>query len=85
MNDNIYAQYAAALSKTKNNANVREKNPNRVLGGIRGSGTETLTVMTEDGVEQKLPSLSYVKGLEMKVQDLNEKVRMLERLINQRR
>ena len=78
MNDNIYTQYATALFKTKNNANVREKNPNRVLGGIRGSGTETLTVVTEDGVEQKLPSLSYVKGLEMKVQDLNEKVRMLE-------
>lgn len=78
--NNIYAQYSS-LSKT--NKEVKEKNPNRVLGGIRGSGTETLSVMTEDGVEQKLPSLSYVKGLEMKVQDLNEKVRMLERLVNQ--
>lgn len=76
----IYAQYSS-LSKV--NKEVKEKNPNRVLGGIRGSGTETLSVMTEDGVEQKLPSLSYVKGLEMKVQDLNEKVRMLERLVNQ--
>jgi len=76
----IYAQYSS-LSKV--NKEVKEKNPNRVLGGIRGSGTETLSVMTEDGVEQKLPSLNYVKGLEMKVQDLNEKVRMLERLVNQ--
>ena len=76
----IYVQYS---SLSKANKEVKEKNPNRVLGGIRGSGTETLSVMTEDGVEQKLPSLNYVKGLEMKVQDLNEKVRMLERLVNQ--
>lgn len=81
--NNIYAQYAA-LSKANNKA-VREKNPNRVLGGIRGAGSETLSVVTEDGVEQKLPSLNYVRGLEMKVQELNEKVRMLERLVNQRR
>lgn len=81
--NNIYAQYAA-LSKANNKA-VREKNPNRVLGGIRGAGSETLSVVTEDGIEQKLPSLNYVRGLEMKVQELNEKVRMLERLVNQRR
>lgn len=76
----IYAQYAS-LSKT--NREVKEKNPNRVLGGIRGSGTETLSVMTEDGVEQKLPSLNYVRGLEMKLKELNDKVMMLERLLNQ--
>ena len=78
----IYRQYAA-LGKPRT-AEAKSKNPNRVLGGIRGSGTETLSVVTEDGVEQKLPSLNYVKGLEMKIQDLNEKVRMLERLVNRR-
>ena len=77
----IYAQYSS-LQKA-NEKTVKEKNPNRVLGGIRGSGTETLSVMTEDGVEQKLPSLNYVKGLEMKIQTLSEKVNMLERLLNQ--
>ena len=76
----IYAQYS---SLSKSNKEVKEKNPNRVLGGIRGSGTETLSVMTEDGVEQKLPSLTYVRGLEMKLKELNEKVMMLERLLNQ--
>ena len=81
MND-IYRQYAA-LGKP-GTAEAKSKNPNRVLGGIRGSGTETLSVVTEDGVEQKLPSLNYVKGLEMKIQDLNEKVRILERLVNRR-
>lgn len=79
MND-IYAQYS---SLSKSSKEVKEKNPNRVLGGIRGSGTETLSVMTEDGVEQKLPSLNYVRGLEMKLKELNEKVNMLERLLNQ--
>lgn len=79
----IYRQYAA-LSKANNKA-VREKNPNRVLGGIRGAGSETLSVVTEDGVEQKLPSLNYVRGLEMKVQELNEKVRMLEMQMKRRK
>lgn len=74
--NSMYAQYSA-LSKT-NNKPVREKNPNRVLGGIRGAGSETLSVVTEDGIEQKLPSLNYVRGLEMKLQELNEKVRILE-------
>ena len=81
--NNHYAKYSA-LART-NAKTVKEKNPNRVLGGIRGAGSETLSVVTEDGVEQKLPSLNYVRGLEMKVQELNEKVRMLERLVNQRR
>lgn len=81
--NNMYAQYSA-LSKT-NNKPVREKNPNRVLGGIRGAGSETLSVVTEDGIEQKLPSLNYVRGLEMKVQELNEKVRMLEAQMNRRK
>jgi hypothetical protein len=82
--NNIYAQYSAAISKA-NNKTVREKNPNRVLGGIRGAGTETLSVVTEDGVEQKLPSLNYVRGLEMKIQELNEKVRILEIQMNRRK
>lgn len=81
MND-IYAQYSAYAKAAKADKQVKEKNPNRVLGGIRGSGAETLSVVTEDGVEQKLPSLNYVRGLEMKLKELNEKVRFLERLIN---
>lgn len=68
---------------TPSNEPKSVKNPNRVLGGIRGSGGETLTVVTEDGVEQRLPSMTYVKGLELKVTDLNDKVRRLERLVNQ--
>jgi hypothetical protein len=81
--NNIYAQYSAlARSNAKT---VKEKNPNRVLGGIRGAGSETLSVVTEDGVEQKLPSLNYVRGLEMKVQELNEKVRMLEMQMKRRK
>lgn len=76
-------QYSGIIPEIDQEIATR-KNPNRVLGGIRGSGTETLTVMTEDGVEQKLPSMSYIKGLEMKITDLNEKVKILERLINQK-
>ncbi len=59
------------------------KNPNRVLGGIRGSGSETLSILGEDGVEQRLPSMNYVRGLESKVRQQDERIRTLERQIDQ--
>lgn len=69
--------------ETTDVAPTSDKNPNRVLGGIRGSGSDVLTIVTEEGVEQRLPSMRYVKGLELKVTDLNNKVMQLERIINQ--
>jgi len=74
--NHIYAQYAAYAKKA-----VKEKNPNRVLGGLRGSGTEALTMVAEDGSEQKLPSMNYVRGLESKLREQDKKIQQLERQV----
>jgi hypothetical protein len=75
---NIYAQYAA-LGKSK--VAIKEKNPNRVLGGLRGSGSETFTMIAEDGSEQKIPSINYVKGLENKVREQEKRIEVMENQI----
>ena len=74
--NHIYAQYAAYAKKAE-----KEKNPNRVLGGLRGSGTESLTMVAEDGSEQKLPSMNYVRGLESKLREQDKKIQQLERQV----
>ena len=73
MND-IYRQYSALGNKGKTE---KDKNPNRVLGGLRGSGSEILTMVSEDGSEQKLPSLNYVKGLENKIREQDKLIHEL--------
>lgn len=50
--NHIYAQYS---SLGKSDELKKEKNPNRVLGGLRGSGGEILTMVSEDGSEQQIP------------------------------
>ncbi len=43
------------------------KNPNRVAGGIRGQGANTIAMLGEDGVERILPTQKYVQALEEKI------------------
>jgi len=43
------------------------KNPNRVAGGIRGQGTNTIAMLGEDGVERILPTQKYVQALEEQI------------------
>jgi len=40
-----------------------EKNPNRVSGGLRAQGVDTLTILSEDGFEKEIPSKRYVQTL----------------------
>ena len=41
-----------------------DKNPNRVAGGIRGQGSDTIAMLGEDGIERILPTKKYVQALE---------------------
>jgi hypothetical protein len=43
------------------------KNPNRVAGGIRGQGANTIAMLGEDGVERILPTQKYVQALEEQI------------------
>lgn len=72
--NHIYAQYS---SLGKSDELKKEKNPNRVLGGLRGSGGEILTMVSEDGSEQQIPSVKYVKELENKIREQDKVIREL--------
>jgi cell division protein FtsB len=60
---------------------VRDKNPNRVLGGLKGAGVDTFTMLGEDGMEKRIPTEAYVKGLEEKVRQQDARLAILEKQI----
>lgn len=55
------------------------KNPNRVAGGLRAQGVDTLTILGEDGASQELPSLAYVRSLEEQSKKQRAAINVLER------
>ena len=64
-------------SKPQNQSSP-DKNPNRVLGGLRGQGVDTMTVLGEDGVQHTIPSQKYVQGLEEKLRIQDSRIARLE-------
>lgn len=58
-----------------------KKNPNRVAGGIRGAGSNTLTVVDESGVERSVPTSDYIRALENQIRTQNEVLTVLEKKI----
>jgi len=55
------------------------KNPNRVAGGLRAQGVDTLTILGEDGSSQELPTLAYVRSLEEQSRKQRAAIAVLER------
>jgi hypothetical protein len=60
---------------------VKDKNPNRVLGGLKGAGVNTYTMLDEDGVEKRIPTESYVQALEEKIKQQDARLAVLEKQI----
>lgn len=58
------------------------KNPNRVAGGLRAQGVDTLTILGEDGQEREIPSQKYIQSLEDKLRKQESAINVLERKIN---
>lgn len=58
------------------------KNPNRVMGGLRASGVNSLTIIAEDGSEQAIPSQRYVETLEQKVRDQGTVIKEMQNNLN---
>jgi len=58
-----------------------DKNPNRVLGGLRGQGVDTMKVLGEDGTEHTIPSTKYVQGLENKLRTTEARLTNLEKQV----
>lgn len=72
----LSTMYAARTAQTQSSSN---KNPNRILGGLRGQGVDSVTVLGEDGVEHSLPSKAYIQGLEEKIRTMDAKIQVLEK------
>jgi len=60
---------------------AHEKNPNRVLGGLKGHGVDHYSVLGEDGSERKVPTQAYVQGLEEKVRRQDARISVLEKQV----
>jgi len=55
------------------------KNPNRVTGGLRAQGVDTVLMLGEDGSQQEVPSLAYVRSLEEQSKKQRAAIDVLER------
>ena len=66
-------------SKPDQTQSSSNKNPNRVLGGLRGQGVDTMTVLGEDGSEHTIPSTKYVQGLEDKLRATEARLTTVEK------
>lgn len=53
---------------------VKDKNPNRVLGGLKGAGVNSFTMLGEDEQEKHIPTYAYVQALEEKLRRLEQTV-----------
>lgn len=62
-------------------ATTSDKNPNRVLGGLKGAGVNTFTMLGEDGIEKRIPTEAYVQALEEKVKQQDARLAVLEKQI----
>ena len=56
-----------------------DKNPNRVTGGLRAQGVDRFTMLGEDGTQQEVPSLEYVRSLEEQSRKQRAAIDVLER------
>ena len=56
-----------------------DKNPNRVTGGLRAQGVDTMVMISEDGTKQELPTLEYVRSLEDQSKKQRAAISILER------
>jgi len=71
----MYSQ-SAKIPKADNEST---KNPNRVAGGLRAQGVDTLSILGEDGQERQIPSQKYVQSLEEQVKKQRAAIDVLER------
>jgi len=55
------------------------KNPNRVTGGLKAQGVDKFVMMSEDGSQQEVPTLTYVNSLEEQSRKQRAAITVLER------
>lgn len=61
---------------------LSNKNPNRVTGGLRAQGSDSLMMLGEDGQEREIPSKKYVETLEENLKKQQQTIQHLQETIN---
>lgn len=62
-------------------SNGMQKNPNRVIGGLKGQGADSFAVTGFDGKERQVATQAYVQGIEEQLRRLAATVREQEKRI----
>ena len=75
MENNMRSNFIQTMyARTQVPAQAADKNPNRVLGGLKGSGVNSFSMLGEDGTEKQIPTQAYVVALEEKLRRLEQSV-----------
>jgi len=61
---------------------IEDKNPNRVMGGLRAQGVDSYKILGEDGMEKEIPTQRYVRSLEDKLKAQSAVIESLQKQIN---
>ena len=77
MSNYLSQMYGRQSEKTT--GTPRDKNPNRVAGGLRAQGADTFEMLGEDGSVQKIPTEAYVRSLEEQSRKQRAAITVLER------
>ena len=70
----MYGRKQPAQTQSSSN-----KNPNRVTGGLKAQGVDRFTMISEDGTQQEIPTVEYVRSLEEQSRKQRAAINVLER------
>lgn len=70
----MYSRKQPAQTQSSSN-----KNPNRVTGGLKAQGVDKFVMMSEDGSQQEIPTVEYVRSLEEQSRKQRAAINVLER------
>ena len=73
----MYGRKSPAQTQSSSN-----KNPNRVTGGLKAQGVDKFVMMSEDGSQQEVPTLTYVNSLEEQSRKQRAAIDVLERKLS---
>ena len=73
----MYGRKQPAQTQSSSN-----ENPNRVTGGLKAQGVDKFVMMSEDGSQQEVPTLTYVNSLEDQSRKQRAAIDVLERKLS---
>ena len=65
--------------KTTQESQSSDKNPNRVTGGLKGQGVDHVVMVSENGLENKIPTQRYVQSLEEQLRSQRAAITVINR------